>query len=132
MGQPAAKKGDTIRGMDMHLVTLPNGAQARFPFAFQSIINEKVSTNVRILGAPAAMKGSQGKNTPEHKVVLLAQLPGADFVIQPNNEGTIAKGSKTVNINGKPAARNSDTADTCRDAPSAPALVVATGSVLIG
>jgi uncharacterized Zn-binding protein involved in type VI secretion len=129
MGQPAAKKGDTIQGMDMHLVKLPNGVQAMFPFAFQSTISDKVSTNVRILGAPAAMEGSLGKNTPEHKFAL---PPGVDFVIQPNNQGKIAKGSKTVRINGRPAARNSDTADTCHDAPGAPALVVATGSVLIG
>src|SRR5215831_17183166 len=127
MGQPAAKKGDTIRGMDLHLLQFPNGAQTMVPFVFQSIISDKVSTNVRILGAPAAMKGSTRKNTPEHKLAL---PPGADFVIQPNNQGTIANGSTTVRINGKPAARNSDTADTCHDAPGAPALVVATGSVL--
>jgi uncharacterized Zn-binding protein involved in type VI secretion len=129
MGQPAAKKGDTIRGIDLHLVKFPNGAQIMVPFVFQCIISAEVSTNVRILGAPAAMKGSAGKNKPEHRLAL---QPGMDFVIQPNNQGTIAKGSKTVNINGKPAARNTDPADTCRDAPGAPALVVATGSVLIG
>ena len=129
MGQPAAKQGDTIQGTDMHLVKFPNGAQVMLPFVFQSIISAEVSTNVRILGALAAMKDSAGKNDPQHKYALPR---GADFVFQPNDQGTIAKGSKTVNINGKPAARSGDPADTCRDGPSPSALVVATGSVLIG
>ena len=129
MGQPAAKKGDRIEGKDNHLVKFPNGVVTMIPLDFRAIISDKVSPNVKIMGAAAATEGSAGKNTPEHKLML---APGQDFVIQPNNEGKIVKGSKTVRINGKPAARSGDDADTCHDAPGAPPKVVATGSVLIG
>jgi uncharacterized Zn-binding protein involved in type VI secretion len=129
MGQPAAKKGDRIEGKDNHLVKFPNGVVQIMPLDFKGIIADGVSPNVKILGAAAAMEGSAAKNQPEHKLML---APGQDFVMQPNNQGKIANGSTTVRINGKPAARNNDEADTCHDAPGAPPKVIAAGSVLIG
>jgi uncharacterized Zn-binding protein involved in type VI secretion len=47
--------------------------------------------------------------------------------------GTIAAGSATVRINGKPAARNGDAALTCNEPPGPPiGQVVANGTVSIG
>jgi uncharacterized Zn-binding protein involved in type VI secretion len=129
MGQPAAKKGDRIEGKDNHLVSFPNGAVQMVPLDFKGIIGDKLSSDVRILGAPAATAGSVATNVPEHKLAL---APGQDFVVKPTNEGTIARGSGTVRINGRAAARDGDVADTCHDAPGDQAQVVARGSVMIG
>ncbi len=42
-------------------------------------------------------------------------------------------GSATVRINGKPAARNGDTAITCNDPADLPAgTVIAVGTVMMG
>lgn len=129
MGQPAAKQGDRIQGTDLHLVKFPNGVVQLVPLGFTGTIDDTVSSNVKIMGAPAATVGSVGTNRPEHKLAL---APAQDFVIKPNNQGKITNGSGTVRINGKAAARHGDVADTCHDAPGAPPTVVATGSVLIG
>jgi uncharacterized Zn-binding protein involved in type VI secretion len=51
----------------------------------------------------------------------------------PSNRATIIKGSATVFINGKLAARSGDTAMTCNDPVDAPVgTVVAVGTVMIG
>jgi uncharacterized Zn-binding protein involved in type VI secretion len=129
MGQPAAKKGDRIVGLDNHLVRLPNGVVVVVPLPFNGPITGNVSDNVKIMGAPAATVGSLAKNNPEHK---LAIPPNQDLPAKPNNEGKIKSGSGTVRINGQPAARLGDAATTCREQPGPEAQVVATGSVLIG
>jgi uncharacterized Zn-binding protein involved in type VI secretion len=129
MGQPAAKQGDRIEGEDFHRVRFPNGVVQTLPLRFRGIIDNALSPNVTIMGAPAATVGSVGTNTPEHKTAL---APDQDFVIKPSNQGKISKGSGTVRINGNAAARNGDVADTCHDAPGAAPVVVASGSVLIG
>ena len=59
--------------------------------------------------------------------------PGTAFQKPPSNQGTIQLGSATVQIGGKPAARNGDVALTCNDPADAPmGTVIATGTVLIG
>lgn len=51
----------------------------------------------------------------------------------PSNKATIMKGSATVSINGKAAARAGDTAKTCNDPVDLPSgVVVAVGTVTIG
>jgi uncharacterized Zn-binding protein involved in type VI secretion len=82
---------------------------------------------VLIEGMPAATQGSGATNTPPH-------IPqGGPFQKPPSNQATIITGSATVFINGKPAARNGDTATTCNDPVDLPAgTVVAVGRVLIG
>jgi uncharacterized Zn-binding protein involved in type VI secretion len=55
------------------------------------------------------------------------------FQAPPSNKATIKAGSSTVTINGKAAARNGDTADTCNDPADQPlGTVVAQGTVFIG
>lgn len=131
MGQPAAKQGDQIVGLDVHILLIPAAAGAPVPtptpMPFNGIIQESLSTNVKIMGQFAATQGSMADNTPPH-------IPtGGPFQVPPTNKGTILTGSATVMINQKPAARSGDTAQTCNDPAPLPAgTVVAVGTVLIG
>jgi len=84
---------------------------------------------VNVMGLPAATVGSVADNTPPH----LPTPPGVSFQNPPKNKATIKLGSQTVLINGKGAARNGDTAETCNDPADAPiGTVVAQGTVMIG
>ena len=132
MGQPAAKMGDQITAVDTHIYMIPAAAGAPvptpLPSPFAGMITGGCSTDVNIEGKPAATVGSTAINNPPH-------VPqGGPFQVPPTNQGTIIMGSSTVMINGKPAARAGDTANTCNDpAGVAPAgTVVAAGTVNIG
>lgn len=132
MGTPAAKRGDMIVGTDTHIVLVPIlGVQVPVPLPhpFTGIISGGVSSNVNIMGSPAATVGSTADNGPAH----IPAPPGAGFQKPPTNKGTIKVGSQTVNINGKAAARHGDVAETCNDPADAPVgHVVAISSVFIG
>lgn len=130
MGQPAAKMGDRVVGTDIHIVVMPPpAAPAPLPHPFAGVIQGGVSTDVMIMGKPAAVVGSTATNTPPH----LPMAPGTGFQRAPGNRATIRQGSATVKINGKPAARTGDPADTCNDPADLPAgTVVAVGTVMIG
>ena len=81
------------------------------------------------MGMPAATVNSTADNAPPH----IPTPPGASFQKPPANKGTITLGSATVMINGKPAARNGDTAMTCNDPVDMPVgQVIAVGTVFIG
>ena len=132
MGQPAAKQGDQITGIDVHIVLVPSPGgpvPTPLPHPFNGMIDGGLSADVMIGGMPAATVGSTASNTPPH----LPTPPGTSFQIPPTNKGTIMVGSATVMINGKPAARAGDPAQTCADpVPNPGAQVVAVGTVLIG
>ena len=130
MGQPAAKKGDQITAIDTHVVIVPSPAPPTpLPHPFVGVINGGLSSNVNIMGMPAATVDSTAENTPVH----LPTPPGTSFQAPPSNKATIKIGSPTVKINGKAAARNGDTAETCNDPSNLPVgTVVAVGTVLIG
>jgi uncharacterized Zn-binding protein involved in type VI secretion len=132
MGQPAAKKGDQIMATDTHVVLVPSASgtvPTPLPHPFAGIINGGLSGDVNIMGMPAATVDSTADNTPAH----IATPPGTSFQATPSNKATIKIGSPTVKINGKKAARNGDTAETCNDPSDLPAgTVIATGTVLLG
>ena len=132
MGQPAAKQGDQITAVDMHIVMVPSPGgpvPTPLPHPFAGILDGNLSMDVKIMGMPAATVGSTATNTPPH----IPTPPGTAFQIPPTNRGTIMMGSGTVMINGKPAARAGDQAKTCADpAPNMTATVVAAGTVMIG
>ena len=132
MGQPAAKQGDRITAVDMHIVMVPSPGgpvPTPLPHPFAGILDGNLSPNVRIMGMPAATVGSTATNTPPH----IPTPPGTAFQIPPTNRGTIMMGSGTVMINSKPAARAGDQAQTCADpVPNMSATVVATSTVMIG
>jgi uncharacterized Zn-binding protein involved in type VI secretion len=128
MGLPAAKQGDKITAVDIHLIQPPGpSSPIPVPHPFSGIIDGALSTDVNIMGAAAATTNSTATNTPPHIPI------GGSFVNPPKNKGTIIKGSGTVFINGKPAARSGDTALTCNDPVDAPVgTVVAVSTVNIG
>jgi uncharacterized Zn-binding protein involved in type VI secretion len=130
VGQPAAKQGDTIVAVDTHIVILPSPAPpAPLLHPFSGTINGGLSSDVNIMGKPAATVDSTADNSPAH----IATPPGTSFQKPPSNKGTIKMGSPTVKINGKMAARNGDTAMTCNDPADLPiGQVIAVGTVMIG
>ena len=130
MGQPAAKQGDQIVATDTHIIMIPSPGgpvPTPLPHPFMGQIDGGLSSDVRIEGKAAATKDSTATNTPAH-------MPqGGPFQKPPSNRATILLGSGTVRINGKPAARNGDKANTCNDPADLPAgTVVAVSTVMIG
>ncbi|MGK7896336.1 MAG: PAAR domain-containing protein [Xenococcus sp. (in: cyanobacteria)] len=131
MGQPAAKQGDQITAVDTHIVIVPGipPVPTPLPHPFSGIINGNLSSDVNIMGMPAATVDSTADNTPPH----IPTPPGTAFQNPPANQSTIKIGSPTVKINGKAAARNGDLAETCNDPVAAPVgQVVAVSTVFIG
>jgi uncharacterized Zn-binding protein involved in type VI secretion len=130
MGQPAAKQGDQIVGVDTHIIMIPSPGgpvPTPLPHPFSGILDGSLSSDVKIMGMAAATLNSTATNTPPH-------IPqGGPFQAPPSNRGQIIMGSATVLINGKGAARNGDTANTCNDPADMPVgTVIAVGTVLIG
>src|SRR2546423_8919985 len=134
MGQPAAKQGDQIVATDTHIVMVPappapNPVPTPMPHPFAGIIGGGLSSDVKIMSLPAATVDSTADNMPPH----VPTPPGTSFQKPPSNKATIKVVSPTVKINGKMAARNGDTAETCNDPADLPAgTVVAVGTVFIG
>jgi uncharacterized Zn-binding protein involved in type VI secretion len=133
MGQPAAKQGDQIIATDTHIVLVPAPpgppVPTPLPHPFTGVINGGLSSDVKIMGKPAATVDSTAQNTPAH----IPTLPGTTFQSPPANRATIKAGSTTVRINGKLAARNGDIAMTCNDPTDLPAgTVMAVATVFIG
>jgi uncharacterized Zn-binding protein involved in type VI secretion len=132
MGQPLAKQGDMIIAVDLHMVLVPAPpgppVPTPIPHPFNGILNGNLSSNVMVRGMPAATVGSTADNTPPH----IPTPPGISFVNPPTNKATITKGSGTVFINKKPAARLGDLATSCGEPPNSAATVVAAGNVMVG
>jgi uncharacterized Zn-binding protein involved in type VI secretion len=131
MGQPAAKQGDKITGVDVHILLIPAAAGVPVPtptpMPFNGILSSGLSSDVFIEGKPAATVDSMATNMPPH-------IPaGGPFQKPPSNQGKVLVGSTGVFINGKPAARQGDMAMTCNDPVDMPTgSVVAVGTVFIG
>lgn len=130
MGQPAAKQGDQITATDTHIVMIPSPGgpvPTPLPHPFVGLIDGGLSSDVKIMGLPAATVDSMASNQPPH-------IPqGGPFQSPPSNKATIKMGSTTVKINGKMAARNGDTAMTCNDPADLPSgTVIAAGTVMMG
>jgi uncharacterized Zn-binding protein involved in type VI secretion len=133
MGSPAAKQGDQVTAVDIHIVMVPTPGgpptPTPLPHPFNGLLDGNLSSNVRIMGRPAATQGSTANNQPPH----LPTPPGTAFQIPPTNQATIMMGSSTVKINNKPAARAGDQTQTCADpTPNMSATLIATGTVFIG
>jgi uncharacterized Zn-binding protein involved in type VI secretion len=113
MGQPAAKEGDTVVGLDIHVVMVPAPpgppVPTPLPHPFSGPLTSDLSSDVKIEGLSAATKGSVARNKPPH----FPTPPGVSFQSPPDNRGTVQSGSTTVNINSKAAARVGDPVQTC-------------------
>jgi uncharacterized Zn-binding protein involved in type VI secretion len=130
VGQPAAKQGDQVMATDIHIIMIPSPGgpvPTPLPHPFMGILQMGLSTNVMIMGRPAATVDSIAINTPPH-------IPqGGPFQKPPSNQGKVMMGSPTVKINGKMAARNGDMVQTCNDPTDLPVgTVIAVGTVMIG
>jgi len=132
MGVPAAKQGDLITAVDMHIVMVPSPGgpvPTPLPHPFTGMLDSNLSLNVKIMGMAAATVGSMANNNPPH----FPKPPGTMFQIPPMNKATIMKGSATVLINNKPAARMGDTVQTCADpVPNMAGMITARSTVMIG
>ena len=130
MGQPAAKEGDQVMATDTHIVMIssPGGpVPTPLPHPFSGKLDGALSDDVKIEGKKAAVEGSTATNSPAHSP------QGGPFQKTPADKATIKLGSQTVKINGKPAARNGDMAETCNDPADLPiGTVMASGTVKIG
>jgi uncharacterized Zn-binding protein involved in type VI secretion len=130
MGKPAAKKGDKVVGVDIHIVMVPAPSgqiPTPMPMAFSGKINGKLSKDVLIQRKPAAVKGSTADNSPKHIAT------GGTFQKSPTNQGKISSGSSKVLINGKQAAHTGDPVETCNDpSDSDKGKVIGSGTVLVG
>jgi uncharacterized Zn-binding protein involved in type VI secretion len=139
MAQPAAKAGDEIVATDTHIAVLqppPPGRTKQLKYEFRGRIAGAVSANVFIEGKAAATIGSTAitrSHIPAAPVVPHSPLPIA-FMIPPTHLGRISRGSATVRINGKAAARHADLAETCNDPEGMKEVgtVEASSSVRIG
>jgi uncharacterized Zn-binding protein involved in type VI secretion len=132
MGEPSAKQGDQITAKDTHVLMVPSpGGPVPTPtqMPFAGLLSGNLSPNVKIEGRAAATVGSTASNQPPH-----VAPPTSPFQVLPSNQGSIRTGSSSVFINGKPAARAGDSAQTCSDPnPNLNAKVVAPpGTIYIG
>lgn len=134
MGQPAARQGDAVTGVDTHIVMVPAPpgppVPTPLPHPFAGQLTQSLSTDVLVDGLGAATVGSVAQNLPPH----LPTPPGTMFQRPPSNRGSVTLGSATVLINGKGAARLGDTVQTCNDPADAPVGTITAGSptVLVG
>src|SRR5262245_49788985 len=133
MGVPAAKQGDKVVAVDTHIVMVPAPpgppVPTPLPHVFNGMLTGGLSSDVTIMGKPAATVDSTADNAPPHTPTP----PGASFQKPPANKGTVMVGSPTVKINGKAAARANDVVKTCNDPADLPVgKIIAVGTVLIG
>lgn len=112
MGRPLAKQGDTIVGLDTHvvLVSSPGGpVPTPMPMPFSGPLTTGLSQTVFVDHKPVATVGSGADNAPPHVPL------GGPFQRPPANKATVSQGSATVFIDHKAAARAADPATCCND-----------------
>jgi uncharacterized Zn-binding protein involved in type VI secretion len=129
MGSAATRRTDTVTGLDTHIVMVPAAAGGTVPTSipghpFSGTITSKTSPDVTIDGLAATTKDSEATNDPKH----IPMPPGVSFQKTPSNKGTVSKGSDSVTINGKAAARRGDPVKTCNDPQDLDAGTIMSGS----
>lgn len=123
----AAKEGDTVRGVDIHIVVSAAGVASPVQLPFNGKLDSELSDDVLIEDRPVAVVGSIAKNEPAHVP------PGGSFQKPPKNEGKVIVGSNTVFANDKAIARAGDLVETCSDPKDLPtSVVLCKSTVLVG
>ena len=129
----AAKAFDPVVGIDVHIIQPPGPVPpVPIPHPFVGMLIDPmdfapiIGATVMVNGLPRATAGTGGKAIPPHIPI------GGSFSKPPTNTAQVITGSPTVMINGKPAARNGDTALTCNDPADLPVgTVVSVGTVMV-
>ena len=131
MGQPAAKQGDMVVGVDIHIFNIPAAAGAPvptpLPSPFSGQLDSSLEQSVLVMGQPVAVLGSVAHNQPPH-------MPqGGPLANPPTNQGSVMQASTTVLAGGKGIARNGDLVQSCMDAGwAAQPKVIAISTVMVG
>src|SRR3569833_1154673 len=95
--QPAAKRGDRIAAVALHVVMVPVGSSlvpTQLPHLFSGVLKGGLSSNVNIMKKPAATVDSTADNAPAH----VPTSPGTSFQTVPKNKRRITQGSGTLYI----------------------------------
>lgn len=109
MGAPAIVLGDRVTGIcPNHLIPSASGTQPAGPVPFSAPLTQNLSTKVLIGGKAAAVLGSSGVNTPPHPGIV-----DTPYATPTSQVGRVASGSKSVLVEGKPAATLQSTATCC-------------------
>ncbi len=92
---PAAKQGDQVVGVDTHIIMIPTPGgpvPTPLPHPFAGMLDNGLSSSVKIMGMPAATVDSMASNMPPH-------IPqGGPFQKPPTNKAKIIMGSANVFI----------------------------------
>jgi hypothetical protein len=92
--QVVKERGDQVVAVDIHIVMVPTpgGPQpVPLPHPFVGMLNNALSSDVKIMGKPAATVDSTADNTPAH----IPTPPGVSFQKSPSNKATVTVGSST-------------------------------------
>lgn len=128
MGRPAATADSTVMGVDLHTVLVPSAPPVVLPHPYVGRLVANLVPSVLVEGRPAATEGSRSQLDTPH----IPTPPGTSFAAPPSGSGSVAGGSATVLIAGKPAARAGDPVTTCSEAGQPAATVQSTTTVLVG
>src|SRR5437773_79102 len=145
----AAKQGDLVIGVDMHMVMVPTPTgpiKVPMPHLFTGVVFDPlgmaiaaasvgfgVGGGVLINGSPVANTGTEVRGFAH-----IPTPPGIAFAPddQPDNRGTIVTGSKTVSMGGSSCGRLTSLVSTCNfplNLPTSTCMAVPMGApVLIG
>jgi uncharacterized Zn-binding protein involved in type VI secretion len=113
MGKAVARSGDklVVKGTLDHSYTITSpSSTVKYPCDFSGTISKGVSGDVSIGGSAAAIK-NDASESGAHTKTNAAQ--GGSWVNAPKDSAKVTGGSSSVFINGKPAVRDGDPADTC-------------------
>ncbi len=130
MGQPAAKQGDMVVGVDIHIFNLPSPSgtvPTPLPSPFSGQLDASLVQNVLVMGKAVAVMGSVAHNQPPH-------MPqGGPLANPPTNDGSVMQASTTVMAGGKGIARNGDPVQSCMDAGwASQPKIIAVSTVMVG
>lgn len=130
MSAPAAKRGDRVLALDIHIELVPSPAgpvPTPVPNIFDGKLLGALSGSVFVDNEETALRGSKALNSPPHT------FAGGPFQKPPSNQGTIDTRSASVFVDNKGVARVGDKVITCNDPVDMPqGVILGGGTVFVG